>query len=337
MDQRILQIIQKHPELKPEFEEIYPELKDSEDERMRKDIIQFFKDAANSKTRVVYSNTFAEWVTYLEKQKDVLGERAKNITANMLEDGVEGIQRELIEFLSNTIDASWVNIIRSADTYAERIRNIIEKQKEQKPAEWSEEDETCLECVLWCVMKTRRFVAKDACDLDACQRAERWLKSLCPQPKAEWSEKDDAAHTRVIGALAKAFRGILPTKPLEEDIEWFKSLPKRFNLQPKQEWSEEDEYVIDKVIEWAKIVNPTSTIFEKIPKEQFIKRLKSLHPQPEKNWKRYIWNVNMRFDYGALVKYDDHYGFEIVTSGGKPKREVNGEYIFLKDICSTSY
>lgn len=54
--------------------------------------------------------------------------------------------------------------------------------------------------------------------------------------------------------------------------------------EQKPSWNEEDEYVIDKVIEWAKIVNPTSTIFEKIPKERFIERLKSLRPQPKQEW-----------------------------------------------------
>ena len=64
-----------------------------------------------------------------------------------------------------------------------------------KPAEWSEEDETCLENALWCVEKTRHFVAKDACDLDACRSAKRLLESLPErfnlQPKQEWSEKDE--------------------------------------------------------------------------------------------------------------------------------------------------
>lgn len=70
-----------------------------------------------------------------------------------------------------------------------------ENQKEQKPAEWSEEDKTCLEYALWCVMKTRHFVAKDACDLDACRCAERWLEFLPErfnlQPKQEWRKEDN--------------------------------------------------------------------------------------------------------------------------------------------------
>ena len=85
---------------------------------------------------------------YLEKQKDIYGERSKNITANILEDRIEGIQRELIEFLSNTVNASWVDIIQSADAYAERIRNIIEKQKEQQPTERVETNKSLRDVVI---------------------------------------------------------------------------------------------------------------------------------------------------------------------------------------------
>lgn len=43
---------------------------ENEDERIRKKIIQFFRDTAKGNTRVVNSKTFAEWADYLEKQKE---------------------------------------------------------------------------------------------------------------------------------------------------------------------------------------------------------------------------------------------------------------------------
>ena len=49
---------------------LHPELTESEDERIRKEIIQFFKDVSNNRTRVTPSGTFVKWVEYLEKQKD---------------------------------------------------------------------------------------------------------------------------------------------------------------------------------------------------------------------------------------------------------------------------
>ena len=53
--------------------------------------------------------------------------------------------------------------------------------------------------------------------------------------------------------------------------------------QKPAEWSMEDNYVINKVLVWAEIINPTSSIFEKVSKEKFIERLKSFRPQP--HWK----------------------------------------------------
>ena len=106
----------------------FPQLRESDDEKIRKHIIDIIKD--NAKLKCIPCD--AE-IAYLEKHRDIrdiLQEKQQNIIANMYEDRIEGIQHELIQFLSNTINASWVDILKSADSYAKRIKNIIEKQKE---------------------------------------------------------------------------------------------------------------------------------------------------------------------------------------------------------------
>lgn len=52
-------------------------------------------------------------------------------------------------------------------------------QKEQKPAEWSEEEKKFLQVAISCTYD-RGYLS-----------VSNWLKSLCPQPKAEWSEDDE--------------------------------------------------------------------------------------------------------------------------------------------------
>ena len=66
--------------------------------------------------------------------------------------------------------------------------------KEQKPAEWSEEDEIGLNDALDCVEKARK-VAKDENDMGNCWYAEKWLKSLRPhwKPSEEQMEALDKA------------------------------------------------------------------------------------------------------------------------------------------------
>ncbi len=47
-------------------------------------------------------------------------------------------------------------------------------------------------------------------------------------------------------------------------------------------WSGKNEYVFNKILNWCVLVNPTSSIFEELPKDKFVERLKSLKD-------RYTW------------------------------------------------
>ena len=104
-----------------------------------------------------------------------------------------------------------------------------------------------------------------------------YLKKQKEQKPAEWSEKDSAMLCDIARYIAGEGASSGITK--QERIDFLYGLRKRFNLQPNQEWSEEEEYVISKFLNWIQIVNPTSPIFKKLPKKQFIERLKSLRPR----------------------------------------------------------
>ena len=113
---------------------VFPELTESNDEKIKKALIDFFNRGAENgeQTNGVCDKDILAW---LEKQGKILRQRADVIIANMLDDKIDGIQRELIEFAANAIEAPWLEIIKSADYYAQRIRNIIDEQDEQKPNE----------------------------------------------------------------------------------------------------------------------------------------------------------------------------------------------------------
>jgi len=162
-------------EARIEGNKIILEPKESDDERIMKDIITALSIGVACDESALYpeaTTTLKEAIAYLEKQKN-------------FQFGYPGFyfyDGEKLHFQGNPA------MEENPYDFA------MSQQDEQKPAELSEEDETCLEYALWCVMKTRHFVAKDACDLDACRSAERWLKSLPErfnlQPKQEWSETD---------------------------------------------------------------------------------------------------------------------------------------------------
>lgn len=177
---------------------------ESEDERIRKSLVGYF---GKFKPQDMWDEmfSFGDVLSYLERQKDILWERVQNITANMLEDRIEGIQHELIEFLSNTIDASWVDIIKSADSYAERIKNIIEKQKKQpasgsseKPnnhKEWSEEDDYFINML---ILHFNYLIDKGGDSVETYKSYREQLKSLRPQPHWKPSEEQMYALKNVV-------------------------------------------------------------------------------------------------------------------------------------------
>ena len=127
------------------IEFLFPEVKDREDERIRKWIIDELKDSLHE-IEAMYSGDY-----------DNRDEQDKERQA-----------------------------------YLNKALTYLEKQKEQNPAEWSEEDEK-----MW--KKTQKHLedyirefdpyhSKQGRDVWACLS---WLKSLRPQPKQEWSEEDE--------------------------------------------------------------------------------------------------------------------------------------------------
>ena len=188
-------------EARIEGNKVIIELGESEDEKTRKEIIKFIQDFCNP-----CDPDCDKWIAYLEKQKE---QKPRLIG----EDSVEKMARQMYE-TGQTIE-------------------------EQKPAEWSEEDESELTAVIYCVSRAIK-ASKDENERNSLLSAKKWLqdklsfrvKSLRPQPKVEWSEEDKEALDMCLDAIPKRWKtksGILLTKWLKDNI----------HPQPKQEWSEE--------------------------------------------------------------------------------------------------
>jgi len=105
-------------DIKASYEAIFPELKESEDERIRKEIIEFITIVADSKSNKM------EWLAWLEKQC----EKSSNILHDVNEEPEE--QREIFcEWGSN--DAIWHDVVfYHADTKTfwngeQRIEGVV--------------------------------------------------------------------------------------------------------------------------------------------------------------------------------------------------------------------
>ena len=196
------------------IDEIFPELKESEDERIREGLIQHLKELRSWKVGtgapIKVAAHYDAWIAYLERQKD-------EIELGFIEGKVEGVRQTCqeikdamslfepkdltpFEFTFRDYIDSAIRYCLSGEGYQQYIKEWaadllnLEKHKEQKPAEWSEEDETMLE----------RCISK--------------MANIIPVPgKHGLEDMSFEKHTD------------------EELVIWLNSLPKRFELQPKQE------------------------------------------------------------------------------------------------------
>ena len=204
---------------KEDAEHYFPELKETEDERIRREMIEYFHGCIQRNKKSGFRvEQIKGWIAYLAKQKD---ERELSFIEGKME-GVRQTCQEIkdamslfepkdltpFEFTFRDYIDSAIHYCLSGEGYQQYIKEWaadllnLEKQKdkvvkfdhdiEQKPAEWSEFDKGAL---------------KDAiCAADRLGNDESFNKS---NPN-----------------LAKAFR-------VAKD--WLKSLPERFTLQPEQE------------------------------------------------------------------------------------------------------
>ena len=149
----------------------FPELNDGEDERIRKEIIGYLTHRAEVTAFVNETKDCERWIAYLEKQKELAvipDELVKNYKLFCEQGGRES--------------ALLINAI-----------NGFNKQKEQKPAEWSEEDE---EMLLSAIEYVQTYPAHR-------QSVVNWLKSFRPQPHWKPSEEQMEALMRTITWLVE--------------------------------------------------------------------------------------------------------------------------------------
>ena len=150
---------------KANLEDLFPTLKESEDERIRKEIVAALKQLDLEKSPVDTYN-YLEWADWLEKQKEQKpaewhpeDEQNLNVCLSYIKD--EPLRSWLIGAIHVRYD---------------------------KPAEWSEEDETIIEG------------ACNALEIHGHTKLAERLKSLRPQPKQEVTneDRDNMNHIRCI-------------------------------------------------------------------------------------------------------------------------------------------
>lgn len=144
----------------------FPELRESEDERIRKELISFILDRKNWFPK---EETKASWIAWLEKQ----GEQKPT-------DKVE--QKPYPETLDKAIELYYYSYGNgkggfdnlSLDNFKDIIKTFVEDYG-NNPAEWSEEDE---QLCTWCMAGIQTRYNEGFFTKSEYNRTKLWLKSL---------------------------------------------------------------------------------------------------------------------------------------------------------------
>lgn len=175
---------------------VFPELKESEDERTRKEIIDFVKSRGGFN---------GDWIAWLEKQ----GEHANFINKIQIGDKV-----------TRNEDGVLVNL-----SQLKRVAKKDEKQGEQKPA-WSEEGEKIIYDAIKEVCNIEDAIAFAKHNETVFNVAKRVLEKVGEQ-KSTWSEEYDEMMKDIIDTIQFLLNTNESWSYLEDHLDWLKSLKER--------------------------------------------------------------------------------------------------------------
>ena len=196
------------------LEKAFPELKESEGERIRKELLEHCKNQAEP---YIQSGNkcpqIQSWIAWLEKQgeqKPAWGEEDEYTLGETIQHLEELIRIDKAKHCGCDVqyyqrDIDWLKSLKDRVGYEVDCTTT---------KEWSEEDENRFNNLCWLIDKSdENELTKNG--------FKNWLKDRAlPQPKQEWSEEDEKHRLNCLSY----FNMIEKTSPYYEDYLWLKSL-----------------------------------------------------------------------------------------------------------------
>ena len=186
-----------------DVQDFFPELKESDDEKIRKTITAVIGcyDSENSYFKEVSKKKCIAW---LEKQGRIIKENL------------------LLPFKEYDKLMESINRQKKEGYEAGYKQGLIDSKSDQKPAEWSKDDEDNLNSAIYYIRR-EPYRAYDV------EPIVEWLRVLKDRVQQEWSEEDEKA----IGIIEIALR-----HPYDMDGKWDREFASNWlkSLRPQNHW-----------------------------------------------------------------------------------------------------
>jgi hypothetical protein len=169
-----------------DVQDFFPELKESEDERIRKGLIEFFKDWSKTRSHCwsIYIPDILAWLEKQGEQKLYVNDNAKEMFIKALERVEE--QNAKGYKLTDCDKNSWWEDFKEYTTSEQILANSAKTCKDEQKSAWSEEDSARLQRIIDFLWYNRKG------DTDTIYQQEQdidWLKSL--KDKYTWKPSDE--------------------------------------------------------------------------------------------------------------------------------------------------
>ena len=201
--------------------EIFTDLYESEDERIKKSLIEFVKQSSEVLDKQ-NQNNMIDWLEKQGEQKPMTEEFEHELAeiCNQLlsEIDSEWMNNEILDCIGTSV---WLNLCdETAKRYKDGLLKLA-KQGEQKPAEWGEEDETTFKVML---EELEKYVMFKQYSTPLSVYDLQWFKSLKdrvqPQPKQEQSVEDETGWTKTMNRNKEGEYNHYTKERIKYVIEW---------------------------------------------------------------------------------------------------------------------
>lgn len=189
-----LDYYERDKRLKAACETLIPELRESEDERIRKELLEEIEfiipheDETDSEGLILpsYRTRIKRYKSYLEKQKEQEHNEGDFTIYHPLKNGkgeYECIPYSFYGSLTSfSEDKDLIDFLRTCFYTEEECNEWIKQQKEQKPAEWNEEDEDFINML---ILHFNYLIHKGGDSVETYKSYIEKLKSLRPPQYCE--------------------------------------------------------------------------------------------------------------------------------------------------------